>query len=105
MPIDWAEVAPMIVGIVFIVTTGGVLVLRPIAKKAGDLMEALAREKQSGLQNDVAQVRDLLETMNARLNLLEERQDFTERLIGGPKGPDDALMAGAPKKEQLPPGS
>ena len=29
------------------------------------------------------QVRDLLETMDARLRLLEERQDFTERLLSG----------------------
>lgn len=94
MPLDWANIAPMIVGVVFIVTTGGVLVLRPIAKKVGDLLELMAREKQAGLTNDVGQIRDLLETMNARLALLEERQDFTER-----------LMAGERKKEQLPPGS
>jgi hypothetical protein len=104
MPIDWSEVAPMIVAVVGFITVGGVMVLRPIAKKAGDLMEVLAREKQSGLQNDVGQIRDLLETMNARLALLEERQDFTERLMAGQRRPD-SLMAGEQKKEQLPPGS
>ena len=34
-----------------------------------------------GIQSDVHQVRDLLETMNARMQLMEERQDFTERLL------------------------
>ena len=34
------------------------------------------------------------ETMNARLRLMEERQDFTERLLAGER-----------KKEELPPGS
>lgn len=103
MPIDWNNVAPMIVAVVGIVTFGGVMVLRPIAKKAGDLMEALSREKQSGLQNDVGQLRDILETMNARLALMEERLDFTERLLSGQKRPE-SLVAGEVKKEQLPPG-
>ena len=94
----------MVVAVVGFITLGGVLVLRPIAKKAGDLMEALARDKQGGLQNDVGQLRDILETMNARLTLMEERLDFTERLVSGQKRPD-ALMAGETKKEQLPSGS
>jgi len=104
MPIDWNNVAPMIVAVVLFVTVGGVLVLRPIAQKAGDLMDALAREKQSGLQNDVGQLRDIVETMSARLTLLEERLDFTERLLAGQKRPEP-LVAGEGKKEQLPPGS
>lgn len=83
--IDWGEVAPMIVAVVFILTTGGVLVLRPIAKRIGELMELYARDKTSGIENDVGQIRDLLETMNARLQLMEERQDFTERLLTGEK--------------------
>lgn len=91
--IDWEAVAPMIVAIVLFITVGGVLVLRPISKRVGDLLEAMAREKRSGLENDVSQMRDLLETMNARLQLMEERQDFTERLLSGER-----------KKEELPPG-
>ncbi len=104
MPIDWNNVAPMIVAVVLTLTVGGVLVLRPIAKKAGDLMEALARDKQAGLANDVGQLRDILETTNARLTLLEERLDFTERLLAG-EGKTESLVAGGAKKEQLPPGT
>jgi hypothetical protein len=44
-----------------------------------------SRDKQTGIQGDVQQIRDLLETMNARLQLIEERQDFTERLLTGDK--------------------
>lgn len=90
--IQWEHVAPMIVGVIFILTVGGVLVLRPIAKRIGDLLEAMAREKQAGLENDVNHMRDMIESMNARLQLMEERQDFTERLLSGEK-----------KKEELPP--
>lgn len=78
---DWDAIAPMIVAVVLILTVGGVAVLRPIAKRVSDLLELYARDRQSGLENDVSQMRDLLETMNARLQLMEERQDFTERLL------------------------
>ena len=38
----------------------------------------------------MSQIRDLLETMNARLHLMEERQDFTERLLTGKTEKTDA---------------
>jgi hypothetical protein len=82
---DWANIAPMIVAVVLILTVGGVAVLRPIAKRISDLLELYARDRHSGLENDVGQIRDLLETMNARLQLIEERQDFTDRLLTGSK--------------------
>lgn len=87
--LDWANIAPMIVGVVLILTVGGVTLLRPLAKRLGDLLEIMAREKQQGLETDVHQMRDLLETMNARLQLMEERQDFTERLLAGERKRDE----------------
>jgi hypothetical protein len=78
---EWEFIAPMVTGTVFILTVGGVLVLRPIAKRLGAVLELYAREKQAGLEGEVQQTRDLLETMDARLRLIEERQDFTERLL------------------------
>jgi hypothetical protein len=78
---DWEFIAPMIVSIVFILTVGGVAVLRPIAKRVSELLELYARDRQSGIGTEVQQMRELLETMNARLQLMEERQDFTERLL------------------------
>lgn len=100
--IDWEFVAPMIVMIVGIVTFGGVLVLRPIAKRVSELLELYARDKHSGLTNDVAQMRDLLETMNARFQLLEERQEFTERLLesgGRKKTPGSTGSEGGASRE------
>ena len=78
---DWEFIAPMIISIVFILTVGGVLILRPIAKRVSELLELYARDRQSGIESDVHQIRDLMETMSARLQLIEERQDFTERLL------------------------
>lgn len=92
---DWEFMAPMVVSVVFILTAGGVLVLRPIAKRVSDLLELYARDRHSGLENDVGHMRDLLETMSARLQLLEERQEFTERLIGsGRKSTPDEIGSG-----------
>ena len=80
-PIAWEFIAPMFISTVFMLTIGGVILLRPIAKRIGLLLEVYAKEHESGLQGEVGQLRDLMETMNARLQLLEERQDFTERLL------------------------
>ena len=78
---DPEMVAPMIIAVTFIVTVGGVAILRPITKRLADILELYTRDRQTGVQADVHQMRDLLETLNARMQLLEERQDFTERLL------------------------
>lgn len=79
---EWDVIAPMIATVVLILTVGGVLVLRPIALRLSEVLALYARERQSGIENDVGQIRDLLETMDARLQLMEDRQDFTDRLLG-----------------------
>lgn len=88
----------MVVGVVLILTTGGVLILRPIAKRLGELIELYGRDKESGARTEVSQMRDLLETMSARLQLMEERQDFTERLLSPGEEPGvRAPRLGAPR--------
>jgi hypothetical protein len=78
----WEVVAPMAAAIVLFLTIGGVLVLRPIAQHLGGYLEALTRrELQTGGSRDLEQMRDALETMSQRLSLIEERQDFAERLL------------------------
>jgi hypothetical protein len=78
---EWEFIAPMVVSVVLILTVGGVVLLRPIAKRLSELVELYAHDRQSGVHSELGQMRDLLETMSARLQLLEERQDFTERLL------------------------
>ncbi len=80
--IEWEFLAPMIVMVTLIVTTGGVVLLRPLTKRLVELLEVTTREKANPrVQGDSEVIRDLLETMNSRLALLEERQDFAERLL------------------------
>ncbi len=75
------DIATMLVPVCFILTVGAVLILRPVAKRFGDLLDFYAKDRERGLQADVHQMKELLETMNGRLQLMEERQDFTERLV------------------------
>ena len=79
---DWEALTALVVPSLFIVTVGGVIVLRPIASRLGILLEAMAREKSGSMPEETRRLRETVETMNDRLSLLEERQDFTERLIG-----------------------
>ena len=79
-------IAPMIFAIILTLTIGGVILLRPIATKLGHFLEAMAKERSEPRLNDnMEHIRDLLETTNARLTLLEDRQDFTDALLNDPE--------------------
>ena len=78
--------APMLVLIVLTLTIGTVTLLKPLSKRLGDLLEAMAQErKKPQLDNELEHVRELLDTMSGRLSLLEERQDFTDALMNDPQ--------------------
>lgn len=82
---DWEMIAPMIFAVILTLTIGGVVLLRPIAKRLGDIVELMLRDKHHGIESEVGRMTDLLETINARMVLMEERQDFTERLLASPE--------------------
>jgi hypothetical protein len=82
------ELAPMLVAIFFIVTTGGVILLRPISKKLGTYLEVLAEERRRALDQkapvervDTARLTAALERIEDRLTQVERNQDFTEKLL------------------------
>ncbi len=96
---DWDVIAPLIMVVVLTLTVGGVLLLRPIAKRLGDIVELMLHEKQEGAQGELRRMGDLLENVHARVRLLEERQDFSERLLGlsdRAKEIDDGPLSGPP---------
>jgi hypothetical protein len=69
-----------------------VAILRPISTRVGRLLEAITRDRlQSGRSPedsvDVARLRTLMEHISRRMDLIEERMDFTERLAGGSRRP------------------
>jgi hypothetical protein len=69
------DLAPMLVMMTLIITTGGVLLLRPITKKLGTFLEVLAEERRQALQKsatpresaDQARMLSILETMDERM--------------------------------------
>ena len=78
---DWDVIVPMIVSIVLILTVGGVILLRPITKRLGALLDVMVLEKSRTTSVDNRRLGETVDTINERLSLIEERQDFTERLI------------------------
>lgn len=74
--------APMIVFCTAILTTGGVLILRPISRRLGSYLDAVTAAKlRPTPEADLARIHDVLSSIDGRLNQIEERQDFAEALI------------------------
>lgn len=76
------EIAPMLVTMTLILTVGGVILLRPLAKRLGDLLELMVKQRRGELDDPVTErTEQLLESLSSRLSLVEERIDFTDRLL------------------------
>ena len=78
------DIAPMVVMVTAILTTGGVLILRPITRRLGALLEVMTQQKLRAASADPSEnvrIRELLVSIDSRLTLLEERQDFAEALM------------------------
>ena len=69
--------------ITFFLTIGGVLVLRPLTKRLGLLIEASARAKSGdGIPlHELEQLRTQLETHSLKIEHLEQKLAFTESLL------------------------
>jgi hypothetical protein len=81
--VDSSDVAPVIVGVTFMLMVAGVILLRPITKRLGDLLELLILERRRQSAAPLPRLGETLERMEERLRLLEERQDFTDSLVHG----------------------
>lgn len=79
----WDLIAPTIVVAVFIVVTGGVILLRPLSSRLGELLEVMTEQKRgrAGLKEEAGRMREALEAVESRMAVLEERQDFHEELL------------------------
>ena len=78
--------------ITFFVCVAAVLILRPMTKRIGILLEAMAQQKTGVVapsETPDARIVALLEHVSRRLDQIEERVDFTERLVST-RSADDA---------------
>lgn len=74
----------MLVPITLFICISMVLILRPITKKLGGLIEAVTLDRTRARSDDAdnARVALLIEHIGNRLDVMDERLDFTERLVG-----------------------
>ena len=78
------DIVILTVMVTAILTTGGVLIFRPISRRLGVLLEVMTQQKMRAAHadpNDAVRIRELLSSIDGRLTMLEERQDFAEALI------------------------
>ena len=82
-----SDLAPMVVAVFLIVSVAATILLRPITKKLGTYLEVLAEERRRALserpldRSDTTRLTAAVEALESRLALLEQNQDFTNRLL------------------------
>ncbi|MBI4408307.1 MAG: hypothetical protein HY561_01285 [Gemmatimonadetes bacterium] len=81
---DWGSLTGLVVPLVFILSVAAVLILRPLSRRLGDLLLQMRQEQQSTRSGEaeLARLQGSLEQLRQRVDQLEDRLDFTERLIG-----------------------
>jgi hypothetical protein len=82
--IDYELLIISVTSLLFFVIVGGTILLFPLARKLGHLIEARTREPRDATVPDDAGIRRIvarLETMEEQLGALTERQEFLERLL------------------------
>jgi uncharacterized membrane protein len=72
-----------LVPITLFLTVGGVLVLRPLTKRLGLLIEASAKAKRMDAEEQLQleQLRLQVETQNLKIERLEQKLAFTESML------------------------
>lgn len=72
-----------LIPITFFMCVTAVMILRPITKRLGALLEVMTRERMPVRIEDPNSARTaaLLEQVSQRLDSIEDRLDFTERLV------------------------
>jgi hypothetical protein len=76
------DIAPMVMAVTLFLVTGGVILLRPLSRRLGELLEVMVRQKTEQPHTpELTQIRDLLLNIESRLSLLEERQSFSDALL------------------------
>ena len=81
-------VITLVFSLLMTVVIGGIILLRPLSKHLGQYFEAKANERKALGQRapeDWDRLFATLEGLAARMDSMEERQDFTERLLASPR--------------------
>jgi hypothetical protein len=83
-----------IIGPLLIVTPAAVILLRPLTKKLADFLVAAAEEKRAGAAGPrLEDLRTVVDRLESRLALTEERLSFQERLLADRSTAGDPVRA------------
>lgn len=86
---DPTAVAGMIFTLIFFLLIGGFILLFPLSRQLGKVLEQRLEEKRPvGLDRaEVARLREALETLERQVHSLQDRQEFVEGMLrpGGEK--------------------
>lgn len=94
---DWEILAPLILGVTITLSAAGVLILRPLAKRLGDLIEATAQNKRAESKNEeLTRITEVVGRLTDRIENLEERLDFNERVLSSLDRPGARRLANPP---------
>lgn len=75
-------IVSIVIPVVFMLTVAGVVLLRPLTRPLARYLEALTAAQEKGQDApQVGMLHDRFEGLEARLALLEERQNFTDALL------------------------
>lgn len=90
-----------LVPISLFLTIGGVLVLRPVTKRLGLLIEASAKARGANVEEQLQldHLRLMVETQNLKLEQLEQKLSFTESLLESRTSAFLAARTGAVPRE------
>ncbi|HET9985157.1 MAG TPA: hypothetical protein VFQ38_16265 [Longimicrobiales bacterium] len=103
------DLIPMVISVSLFFSIAAVLIFRPLSKRLGDVIGVLAQSRSAAAataapkadDGETVRLRATVEHLTARLELMEERLDFTERLlaasgrVAGPAAPLLRERAGA----------
>ncbi len=97
---DWEAIAPMIVFVTLTLSVAGVLILRPLVKRLGDLIEITGRDRRAQVGgNDLERLTQVVGHLTDRIEHIETRQEFAERLLTAQK--EGSVEAQTSKREGL----
>jgi hypothetical protein len=73
-----------LIPIIAILSGTAIILLRPLSKQLGELLEAMVAERRMPVAPaELMRLRDALELQATRIDELEERQQFTDKLLQG----------------------
>lgn len=92
--------APMIIGVILILTVGAVILLKPLSKQGAALLEQMLKDRREGRAgHEIEHLTSALANLSDRMSLLEERQSFTESLVEAGPGSRPRIAAAAEPPE------